>query len=76
MSKSLNLSSLVIILSLALWATIWGVVGAFLCVPIMVILTIVLAKFESTRPIAILLSARGRIGQPWRGRVEPADTPS
>lgn len=70
MGKSLNLSSLVIILSLALWATIWGIVGAFLCVPIMVILTIILAKFEATRPIAILLSANGRVGAPWRARAE------
>jgi hypothetical protein len=43
------------------WGTIWGVIGMFLCVPIMVIIMIVLANFEATRPVAVLLSADGRI---------------
>jgi AI-2 transport protein TqsA len=61
MGRSLNLSPLVVILSLMVWGTIWGVVGMFLCVPIMVVLLIVLAHFEATRPIAVLLSANGQI---------------
>ena len=61
MGRSLNLSSLVIIMSLILWGSIWGIIGMFLCVPIMVILNIVLAKFDSTRPLAVMLSANGRI---------------
>jgi len=64
MGRSLNLSSLVIILSLTLWSTIWGVLGMFLCVPIMVILNIVLAKFPQTRPIAVMLSSNGNIDGP------------
>ncbi|MCY4239629.1 MAG: AI-2E family transporter [Rhodospirillaceae bacterium] len=61
MGRSLNLSSLVIIMSLILWGSIWGIIGMFLCVPIMVILNIILAKFEPTRPVAVLLSANGEI---------------
>jgi predicted PurR-regulated permease PerM len=61
MGRSLNLSPLVVIVSLMVWGTIWGVVGMFLCVPIMVVLLIVLAHFETTRPVAVLLSADGRI---------------
>ncbi len=61
LGHSLNLSPLVIIISLALWGSIWGVVGMFLSVPIMVVVNIILARFERTRPIAILLSARGKI---------------
>lgn len=61
MGRSLNLSPLVVIVSLMVWGTIWGVVGMFLCVPIMVMLLIVLAHFEPTRPVAVLLSADGRI---------------
>lgn len=61
MGKSLNLSPLVIILALTIWGSIWGVVGMFLCVPIMVILNIVLAKFEKTKAIAIMLSATGKV---------------
>lgn len=61
MGKSLNLSPLVIIISLVVWGSIWGIVGMFLCVPIMVILNIILSKFDSTRPIAILLSSKGKL---------------
>ncbi len=61
MGRSLNLSPLVVIVSLVVWGTIWGVVGMFLCVPIMVVGLIVLAQFETTRPLAVLLSSDGRI---------------
>lgn len=59
--SSLNISPLVVILSLALWGSIWGIVGMFLCVPLTVIAVIVLSYFEPTRPIAILLSGNGKI---------------
>lgn len=61
MGKSLNLSPLVVIISLAVWGSIWGVTGMFLCVPFTVILMIVLAEFRQTRPVAILLSADGKV---------------
>ena len=61
MGTQLNISPLVVILSLALWGSIWGVAGMFLCVPLMVILMIAFAYFEKTRPIAILLSGTGKI---------------
>jgi len=64
MGRTLNLSPLVVIVSLVVWGTIWGVVGMFLCVPIMVVALIVLAQFETTRPLAVLLSADGRIPEP------------
>lgn len=58
MGKSLNLSPLVIVLSLALWGQIWGVIGMILCVPIMVILNIILGHFPATRAFAVLMSSR------------------
>ena len=61
MGRSLNLSALVVLLSLSLWGSIWGVVGMFLCVPITVILMIVFSNFEKTRPIAVMLSSNGKI---------------
>ena len=66
MGSTLNLSPLVVIVSLMVWGTIWGVVGMFLCVPITVVSLIVLAQFETTRPIAVLLSSDGRIPEPRR----------
>jgi predicted PurR-regulated permease PerM len=57
---SLNLSAVVVLLALAIWGTIWGLAGAFLAAPLTVMLMIVLDQFESTRWIAILLSADGK----------------
>jgi AI-2 transport protein TqsA len=61
MGRTLNLSPLVILMALALWGLLWGVVGMILCVPITVSLLIVFSHFEATRPIAILLSSDGAI---------------
>lgn len=61
MGRTLNLSPLVILFSLALWGSIWGIIGMFLCVPIMAIAMIIMAQFPHTRPIAIFLSASGQI---------------
>jgi predicted PurR-regulated permease PerM len=56
MADSLNLSAIVVLLSLALWGFLWGIAGAFLSAPLTVALMIVLAQFPSTRWLAILLS--------------------
>ena len=61
MGRRLSLSPLAILMSLALWGSIWGAPGMFLSVPITVIAMIVMAQFEATRPIAILLSSDGDI---------------
>lgn len=68
MGRSLNLSPLVIILSLALWGSIWGVIGMFLSVPITVIAMIVMAQFPATRPVAIILSSDGIVSGEVRNR--------
>jgi predicted PurR-regulated permease PerM len=60
MGSSLNLSPLAIIVSLAVWGGLWGLAGMFLCVPLTVILVIICAHFEGTRPLAVLLSAHGQ----------------
>lgn len=57
----LNLSPLVILFSLAVWGAIWGVVGMFLAVPIMVTVNAALAQFETTRPLAMFFSSNGEI---------------
>jgi len=63
MGSSLNLSGIIIMLSLALWGAIWGVVGMVLCVPLTVIIMIICARFPTSRPIAVLLSADGKIAE-------------
>lgn len=61
LGKSLNLSPLVILFALALWGSIWGILGMFLSVPITVMMMIICAHFDATRPIAVLLSQDGYI---------------
>jgi len=63
MGTSLNISPLVVILTLSLWGLIWGVTGMLLSVPITVIIIIIMSEFPSTRPIAILLSQRGKLNK-------------
>lgn len=59
MGDTLNLSALVVLLALAIWGAIWGIPGMFLSAPLTVLMMILFAQSDSTRWIAILLSANG-----------------
>ena len=61
MGNSLNLSPFVILASLTIWGSLWGIPGAFLAVPITSVLAIVLSEFSGTRPIAVLMSRGGQL---------------
>ncbi|WP_422359785.1 AI-2E family transporter [Reichenbachiella sp.] len=61
MGSKLNISPLVVLLSLTLWGFLWGVVGMILSVPITATLIIIFGQFDNTRPLAILLSKNGEI---------------
>ncbi|MEO0543124.1 MAG: AI-2E family transporter [Pseudomonadota bacterium] len=70
MGRSLNLSPFVILVALTSWASLWGIAGALLSVPITAILVIILSEFEGTQPIAIMLSRNGKVVQ---RRPKPAE---
>lgn len=74
MGNRLNLSPIVILLSLGLWGSVWGIPGMFLCVPITVIMMIVFSYFPGTRPVAVLLSGDGRIARSVPGEVLTEET--
>jgi predicted PurR-regulated permease PerM len=57
--RSLNIDPVMILLSLAFWGTLWGVTGMFLSTPLTILVMVVLAQFDGTRWVAILLSADG-----------------
>ncbi len=59
--KSLNLSPLVILISLAVWGSLWGFAGFLLAIPMTVTLMLILTQFRPTRPFAVLLSDDGTI---------------
>ena len=54
--KRLDLSPLVIILSLAFWGSLWGIVGMILAVPLMVTIKSILEQTAATQPLARMLS--------------------
>lgn len=57
--RSLNLDPVMILLSLAFWSAIWGLTGAFLSTPLTVMAMVILAQFDGSRWIAVILSADG-----------------
>ena len=59
--SSLNLSPLMVMITLTIWGNVWGVMGMLIAVPMTSILVIVLAQFDSTRSWAIFLSQSGDI---------------
>jgi len=76
-----NIDPVVVLLSLAFWGQLWGVIGMFLSTPLAVMAMAVLAEFKGSRWMAILLSGDGEPYadegdlpadvQPKRGRVNP-----
>jgi predicted PurR-regulated permease PerM len=58
----LNISSLTVLLSLAVWGGLWGPAGVFLSAPLTVLIMIVLAEIPGARWIAVLLSEDGNPG--------------
>jgi predicted PurR-regulated permease PerM len=61
MGKSLNLSAFMILISLSFWGFIWGIVGMFLAIPLMVATAILFSHIDETKWLAILMSADGEL---------------
>jgi len=57
MGDSLNLSPVVILLSLVFWGWLWGIVGALLSVPIAAAIKIVCENIEALKPISVLMGS-------------------
>lgn len=57
--STLNLSPVILILSLVIWGYIWGIIGMFLSVPLMIILIIILNEIPKTKKLAIILAEDG-----------------
>jgi len=55
--RRLRMNAAAVFLSVAFWGWIWGVVGMFLAVPLMVCVKIVAGYVESLHPLANFLAA-------------------
>jgi AI-2 transport protein TqsA len=58
MGESMKLHPVVILMALIFWGMLWGIVGAFLAVPITSIIRIACDKHPLTKPIANLMAGR------------------
>lgn len=56
MGRQLAISPLVVLLALVLWTLLWGLAGALLAVPIIVLLTVAMAQFDHLKPAALLMT--------------------
>lgn len=57
MGKHLNVSPLALLIFVAYWGWLWGIIGMVLSVPLAVFVKMLLAFFPRTQKVAILLSA-------------------
>jgi predicted PurR-regulated permease PerM len=64
--RRLNLSPFLILFSLIFWGWIWGPVGMFLAVPIMVVIQIICENIPELYPISVLMGS----GHPKRREFE------
>jgi AI-2 transport protein TqsA len=58
MGRGLELHPVTVLLALAFWGLLWGIIGMVLAVPITASLRIVLSRFEATRSLADLMAGR------------------
>jgi predicted PurR-regulated permease PerM len=55
-----NIDPVATIFALSFWSLLWGIAGAFLAVPLTLVLMMIFAQFDKTKWIAALLSNDGR----------------
>lgn len=58
LGRRLALNAVAILVMLALWTWLWGVIGALIAVPLLVILKVICDHFDSLAPLGEFLSAR------------------
>lgn len=66
-AETQNIDPVATLLSLAFWGWLWGMTGAFLAVPLTLIVMMVCSHFPKTRWVAVLLSNDGKVAVPGDG---------
>jgi AI-2 transport protein TqsA len=71
-AETQNIDPVATLLSLSFWSVLWGLPGAFLAVPLTLMLMMVFAQFNSTMWIAAMLSNDGKPALHKPSRTPPA----
>ena len=58
LGKSMDLDPIVVLACLIFWSLVWGVMGALLAVPLTAIIKIILARNDTTKPMADFLGGK------------------
>ncbi len=61
LGRSVNLSPFTVLLALAVWTALWGMMGAILAVPLTAMVMIILAEIPSARFVAVMMSESGEL---------------
>jgi predicted PurR-regulated permease PerM len=59
-AETQNINPIATLLALSFWGSLWGLTGAFLAVPLTLMVMMVCAYFEQSRWVAVLLSDDGK----------------
>ena len=76
MGSSLDLSPLLVLISLLFWGWLWGPWGMVLSVPITSTIKIICENVEPLRPIAVLMSGSLEHAKPRRRAAQASETPA
>jgi predicted PurR-regulated permease PerM len=57
MGDQLNLSPVVVLLSLLFWGWLWGIVGALISIPIAAAIKIICENIETLHPISVMMGS-------------------
>jgi predicted PurR-regulated permease PerM len=68
MGDQLNLSPVVILLSLLFWGWLWGIVGALISIPIAAAIKIVCENIETLHPISVMMGSGKTYQREYNGR--------
>jgi len=63
-AETQNIDPVATLLSLAFWGFLWGIAGAFLAVPMTLIVMLACSHFPNARWVAVLLSNDGKVPTP------------
>lgn len=69
--RSLKLNTVVVFLSVALWAWLWSVVGMIIAVPVLVVIRVFSEHLPALEPLGDFLSARGAENDDDETEVRP-----
>jgi predicted PurR-regulated permease PerM len=68
-AETQNIDPVATLFALAFWGFLWGLTGAFLAVPLTLIVMMICANFQRTRWVAVLLSNDGKPAFPTSRQV-------